>query len=539
MEHLFIFCFKPCLKGNGDKNQLYDELGLKSRRATTDEIKKAYKKKSLSLHPDKLAQRGITATPEHSAQFLKVKEAYEILNDPKRRNLYDQIGYNGLKLLENPTEVDPKVFLENFQKNKRDRWLLLLAVLVVFGLLFLFPFLFVRKCDGAFDSIPWSVTWLPVWIADAILILSAVLLFTMDTSERQKKDKTSSEDLMKNADGEDEDDDSKPHMVMPFGDKVANLIINVLFFLIQVLVFARLDGDLQNTSWFVLFIPWFLYEVATIVASIPKCVKEIPKPDHDSVENEVDESMSPEDICGLHFEAESKHFDARQDQFQDRKSILVCVLRIILACLIASQLDNNDSMNWGIVFAPIWFYFAMEIGIAVYFKQKAAAVLSGMDEESMLSVNLSNDYVTMSKVTQAQQMDGGLVITLAFLASPIFIAVMLVCRLESATYPVFWVLLPIFMVISCCCLGVFCGLVCLAHVDTENLDREFDAHQEEGRRQEPSAYDNSSGHSDIEKGPLIPTDPYIPPVAPVSVPVSQPVVEKPTTVNDVEFDMID
>ena len=54
-------------------------------------------------------------TQEHKQRFLKVKEAYDVLSDPKRRKLYDELGATGLKLVENPTEVDHTQLLKNFQ----------------------------------------------------------------------------------------------------------------------------------------------------------------------------------------------------------------------------------------------------------------------------------------------------------------------------------------------------------------------------------------------------------------------------------------
>ena len=93
MENLVLFCCKSCLRGEGDNKELYTNLGLESKRATLDEIKKAYKKKSLNMHPDKLSQRGITVTEEHSKAFLKLKESYDILSDPKRRKIYDQVSH--------------------------------------------------------------------------------------------------------------------------------------------------------------------------------------------------------------------------------------------------------------------------------------------------------------------------------------------------------------------------------------------------------------------------------------------------------------
>ena len=75
----FLCCCKSFFGSSDDDfDEYYRRLGLSSRDVTPDEIKKAYKKKSLQMHPDKLAQRGKVATAEDQAEFTRMKEAYEV-----------------------------------------------------------------------------------------------------------------------------------------------------------------------------------------------------------------------------------------------------------------------------------------------------------------------------------------------------------------------------------------------------------------------------------------------------------------------------
>ncbi|PIK61911.1 putative dnaJ protein-like 1-like [Apostichopus japonicus] len=68
----------------------YSVLGI-SRDASEDEIKKAYRKMALKFHPDK------NKSKEAEEKFKDVSEAYEVLSDKKKKEIYDQYGEDGLK----------------------------------------------------------------------------------------------------------------------------------------------------------------------------------------------------------------------------------------------------------------------------------------------------------------------------------------------------------------------------------------------------------------------------------------------------------
>ena len=63
----------------------YEILGV-PRDASAEQIKKAYRRKAMKLHPD------VATEADAGEQFKKVAEAYEVLGDPKKRDLYDRGG---------------------------------------------------------------------------------------------------------------------------------------------------------------------------------------------------------------------------------------------------------------------------------------------------------------------------------------------------------------------------------------------------------------------------------------------------------------
>jgi molecular chaperone DnaJ len=71
------------------KKDYYSVLGV-SRTASDEEIKKAYRKLAMKLHPDK--NPGDKKAEEG---FKEASEAYETLSDIKKREMYDQFGFAG------------------------------------------------------------------------------------------------------------------------------------------------------------------------------------------------------------------------------------------------------------------------------------------------------------------------------------------------------------------------------------------------------------------------------------------------------------
>ncbi len=72
------------------KNDYYDILGVQ-RNASEEEIKKSYRKLAMQYHPDRNP-----GNSEAEEMFKEASEAYEVLSDQEKRDIYNRYGHEGL-----------------------------------------------------------------------------------------------------------------------------------------------------------------------------------------------------------------------------------------------------------------------------------------------------------------------------------------------------------------------------------------------------------------------------------------------------------
>ena len=72
------------------KRDFYEILGV-AKNASEEEIKKSYRKLAMKYHPDRNPD-----SKESEEKFKEVKEAYEMLTNPEKREAYDRYGHAGV-----------------------------------------------------------------------------------------------------------------------------------------------------------------------------------------------------------------------------------------------------------------------------------------------------------------------------------------------------------------------------------------------------------------------------------------------------------
>jgi molecular chaperone DnaJ len=88
-----------------NQRDYYEILGI-SKTASIDEIKASYRKSALKWHPDRNPEN----KDEAEVKFRECTEAYSILSDAQKRQIYDTYGHAGLAGVGGPTDFNGTIF---------------------------------------------------------------------------------------------------------------------------------------------------------------------------------------------------------------------------------------------------------------------------------------------------------------------------------------------------------------------------------------------------------------------------------------------
>lgn len=467
------------------KTELYAVLGV-SRSADTEEIRSAYKSRCIEMHPDKFAQRGMRMTNVEREQFQRIKEAYEVLADPARRQMYDVIGEKGMRWMEDPFSLDPKDLVENFVASHFfDRFKIFILVLIVVAIVLAPPILLCLRAENKINY-SWALILTPLWIINAIAIAyhakSLAVSSNVDGEEASR-------------DGFDWVDPKVPIVV-----RVIAALKHGLLLLFQILLVLRLDDEI-GLRWSKVFVPLFIWEALFLYKKLPPSrTKIVTKADLERAfgKSYAEFTAQEKEVISRRYivvaSTESVDFIvACRTKAKAKTEVYKSFFRIIFFIVLINELDRHIDWNWWLVFTPFWIasvFLCCLYGEHFIVVQSTAADMMGPDfhpdwnkvngdapnvedglktERKPLSEN--EKEVVMNEITQIGYRTFSFCVSQVFL---IIIVCILLFKLEGASFSSIWILSPILIIVGLIllCMGILMFGIKEIMVQPEDADEE-------------------------------------------------------------------
>ncbi|KAI8824580.1 uncharacterized protein EV422DRAFT_520597 [Fimicolochytrium jonesii] len=409
------------------------------RTADEDTIRRAYRRKALKCHPDKVGN-----TPENVDRFQLVQKAYDVLSDPKKRQVFDKYGERGVAMMDSMGNVFPFVDPE---------FLLAVNTFFILGsllaaLLIIFPALISVRADGRV-SWKWSVVSIPLFILDACLLL---VLWRLRASAEPDAAVHHAE-MNEGETFQERDRREKRKRMKASGSAFVKWL---LFLLLQIFIIVRLD-DTVDWNWGIVFAPWFILEAVSFIDHIAYVNRQIR-------EGASDHMMDPDAETG---EIANRKYSTEE------KAVLVFdefrgwTLRIIQLAVLIPKFNGTTDASWGLLFLPTWLWIVVEalsitLGVVVI---KRAARRAGRSQIPELATIVTFRIVLASLIALFLYLFTGL----------------LVKRLQNGGVPspsTAVILIPVFIIASfvfccCCCCGP-CVVGCIKMDFEAQFEKEGD-----------------------------------------------------------------
>ena len=502
---------------SGSTTEFYELLDV-PKNANTDRFARSTEEKRCYITLTRFSRSISVPLRKRKAMNLRIKEAYTVLSDPKKRKLYNQVGSGGYKFIENPEHIatteGKKALIENFQKNNRDKFIALTIIFLILALFVLQPILICLKIDGDIDT-SWISIWFPLWIFDCFLIIDGFGSLLMP-SEKEV------------------DDEGNLPPPISFEDRLGAgcmLCLYFLFVIFQVLLTSKMDGSIKR-DWFVVFVPWFLWEIGRIVWLVKSsCLTVIPYPDllqadmtrggdeEGAGDEEEGEGFNPEINNQVNLEKLTKYYALLVTQEQEKRTLTICILRFWLAMFLAAKLDGSVDWNWGLVFFPVWLFLLFENCFACYFQVLGVSMTEGIDPAELQSNPNVEDH---AKMFYSTNMAGSCVQICCSQIGLILFFVLLVCALQVTSISSFVIIIPFWPLAGIVVLLFFCFFCAVGCLDTDQLDMELEGEEDVHGASNAAA---ASAAAQGKEGTYVPPDPVmttatviVPPAAPEVVP---------------------
>lgn len=484
---LFLCCCRSFLKGD-DQESFYDLLGVSSK-ANADELKKAYKRQSLLMHPDKLSQKGQSVSEADRDRFTRMKHAYEVLSDPRRRETYDAIGERGMKWVEEPLSVDPQELAHNFATSSvLDRSKVFAIFLGIYTAVFVLPILVCLMVDGALGGAKWVTVLTPLWLWDVAILFYHSRVILMGPIKRP-----------------DHIPDEEWIDPLPMWKRITAKVRFACLVLFQVLLALRLDGYIV-APYSVVFVPVFLWELIGLRRKV--AISRIAIVTHAELELAIGKKVGDcsaaerEDVHRRFIVVPSKTCNSYETacriREEARNGVITIVARIVFITLVVLNLDHELDWSWWLVFLPVFAMVACIVGSAfgTFSKIKADAEKKDPGTFGLDPNRAGNDeqegYSKMDEINQGEEpsslrdeekdelktkLASSAYRTMGTCLSQ-FVLIVILCiligKIEGASYSSVLIISPFLVAggIILCCLA--CTIFCISEVDENAGMAEFD-----------------------------------------------------------------
>mmetsp|Transcript_9085 Transcript_9085/g.12595 ORF Transcript_9085/g.12595 Transcript_9085/m.12595 type:complete len:624 (-) Transcript_9085:157-2028(-) len=507
----FLCCCKSFLGSKrGSEEDFYELLGVE-RDATPEDLKRAYKRQSLQMHPDKLAQRGKEVTEADQARFTRMKEAYEVLSDAHKRETYDAIGERGMKWIEEPFSLDPQELAQNFATSSIfDRSKIFLIFVAIAVIIFLLPVLVCLMVDGHLGpGATWTSVLTPLWIWDAFILFYHCRVIMMGPFK--KPDNIPQEEWVD---------------PLPMSKRFFSLCRFCLLVIFEVLVAFRLDYTI-DWKWYIVFIPLYIWEFTTLYKKIPLAkMRIVTVEDLEKALGKpfADFSQSEKDLISRKYtvvpSTTSPQFEAAHKvKTRARQDVIKLIFRVVFILFLILQLDTDMEWNWWVVFVPVWL---MSFCICFASCQNFAEVQAMANEKDPELFGATKDdddeethnsYGAMGEdgdnksgkkkepisdeereELKAQVTHSGYRVISACCSQSftLLLACLFVGKIQGAGYSALWIISPLLLIagIILCCLG--CTIFCVTEVSD---DLEFDTGDSTGNQPAPAEGPDSTDYA--------------------------------------------
>lgn len=436
----------------------YDLMGIEVD-ATPEVIKKAYRKKALQLHPDKRGN-----TPEAQEEFTRMKQAYDVLSDPQKREIYDQVGEDGIKLMEDygnmsPEEMSVLLFRSMGAFGTKGKCVLISLVSLLFAFFLIIPIFWCLRADSTI-SWDWAVVCIPLWVGNGLYYCSlSCMLVSADESE-EGEEKTA----------------PKPRLY-----KLYAFLKALLLLVLQVFVVLKLNRDLDWTLLQVL-VPYFVYDGLNLLGALAGGV--------------LGYQMLTKTSQGA-------GVSQTETITNQRAALVVAVLRKVLlngariaqGVLLGLKVDGSlNETSWWLVFLPVWLYIAFFVSFPVrkYLRAKPKTKEPNVKSSTQQQAHdaFARESVTDDDDEAASKyplLDALCTVSvIGVLSSPFFI---LAARLQDGTFSSLYVLLPWLILVGLVFCMICCAISCISFQEPDD-----------GNAPEPSTAENVPSYSTAEEG---------------------------------------